>query len=355
MPRGVASRAAPAAGFPATALEREGLTLDTGACVTGAVSSGGAVWAAFGDGVLRRFRPDAEPMVIPAHNGAVLALAPDRDAGAILTAGDDGRFLRVAADGGVAVIASFGSRWVDHVAASPRGGFRACSSGRTAHVWRTGSDRPDRLEHPSTVGGLAFDPKGRRLAVAHYGGVTVWERTPRAWKPMTRLLWAGSHIGVTWSPDGKHVISTMQENALHGWRLRDKTDMAMSGYPAKVRSMAWVGAVPYLATSGAETAVCWPFDGRDGPMGRAPLCVADGGAQRVTSVLGLPGSGVVLAGFRDGAVLLSEAREDAEDRVVRGSTGAEVTALAATPDLGHLLIGDAAGRVLWVAARKATT
>lgn len=53
-------------------------------------------------------------------------------------------------------------------------------------------------------------------------------------------------------------------------------------------------------------------------------------------------------------MLLSEAREDAEDRLVRGSTGAEVTAMAATPDLGHLLIGDVAGRVFWAAARKAT-
>ncbi len=355
MPGGVASRAAPAPGFPATALEREGLTLETGVCVTGAVASGAVAWAAFGDGALRRFRADAEPLVISAHNGAVLSIAPDRDAGAILTGGDDGRFLRVATEGGVEELVAFGSRWVDHVAASARGGFRACSSGRTAHVWRKGSDSPERLEHPSTVGGLAFDPKGKRLAVAHYGGVTVWERTPRAWKPVARLLWTGSHIGVTWSPDGKHVVSAMQENALHGWRLRDKADMAMSGYPAKARSMAWVGGLPYLATSGAETAVCWPFDGRDGPMGRAPLCVANGGAQQVTCVFGLPGSGVLLAGFKDGAVLLSETREDAEDRVVRGSTGAEVTAMAVTPDIGHLLIGDAAGRVLWAAARKTTT
>ena len=60
----------------------------------------------------------------------------------------------------------------------------------------------------------------------------------------------------------------MQENALHGWRIRDKADLAMTGYPAKVKSFSWVGDTPHLVTSGADEAICWPFDGKDGPMGR---------------------------------------------------------------------------------------
>ena len=52
-------------------------------------------------------------------------------------------------------------------------------------------------------------------------------------------------------PDGKSVVTAMQENALHGSRLRDKGELAMSGYPAKVKSFAWVGNTPYLVTSGA--------------------------------------------------------------------------------------------------------
>ena len=51
----------------------------------------------------------------------------------------------------------------------------------------------------------------------------------------------------------------------------------MSGYPAKVKSFDWVGNTPYLVTSGANQAICWPFDGKDGPKGRKPICVADGG------------------------------------------------------------------------------
>ena len=110
------------------------------------------------------------------------------------------------------------------------------------------------------MGGLAFGAKGQRLAVAHYGGVTLWERGKRRWKSSI-FAWKGFHGAVTFSPDGKYLVTAMQENALHGWRLRDKGNLAMAGYPAKIKSFTWVGDTPYLATSGADEAICWPFDG----------------------------------------------------------------------------------------------
>ena len=41
-------------------------------------------------------------------------------------------------------------------------------------VVRTGKGVEHALEVPSTVGALAFLPKGFRLAIAHYGGATLW-------------------------------------------------------------------------------------------------------------------------------------------------------------------------------------
>ena len=202
------------------------------------------------------------------------------------------------------------------------------------------------LEHASTVGGLAFDAKGKRLAVTHYGGATVWACGDRHWK-FSKLEWNGFHGAVTFSPDGNYLVTAMQENALHGWRLSDKNDFAMAGYPAKIKSLAWVGDTPHLATSGADEAICWPFDGKDGPMGRSPVCVAHGGKQVATYVHALPRERAVFAGFRDGAVLLAELDESKDAIVVRGSTGAEVTAIAVSACLSHVLIGDAKGHVLW--------
>ena len=86
-------------------------------------------------------------------------------------------------------------------------------------------------------------------------------------------------------------------------------------------------------------------------MGKAPLCGADGGGQPVTMVRGLPGCPAVIAGFRNGAVLVSELDEAAEPRVLRGATGVEVTAIAVTESLSHILIGDANGVILWAPLR----
>jgi WD40 repeat protein len=333
-------------GFAETKIERQGLTLEAGAPVTEAIAVGTSVVAGFGDGVVRQFRPGAQPVVVDAHTGPVLCLVGEGSTGAVLTGGDDGRFLRITADGAIEELAHFGTRWVDCVVAAP--GVYACSSGKTAHVWEAGRSSARTFEHPSTVGGLAFDHKARRLAVAHYGGATVWERGARRWKS-SKLVWKGSHGAAMFSPDGKYLVTSMQENALHGWRLRDKADMRMSGYPAKAKSFAWFGDAPYLATSGADTAVCWPFDGKKGPMGRPPETCAYAGKELCTAVTGLVGYNGVFAGFADGCVLAGRLSvgQELEDLVVNGSSGGPISALAVTPE-GWLFVGDQAGRVLWV-------
>ncbi|KPQ26866.1 MAG: hypothetical protein HLUCCX14_17005 [Marinobacter excellens HL-55] len=332
--------------FPPSKLETLGQWTETGAPVTGAVPLGERVITAHGDGRLRLFAADGSVQVINAHDGVILAMARETDA-SVVTGGDDGRFLRVRGDGTVELLADFGGAWVDSVAAHEQAGRVACSVGRSVHIWRTGVSHPERFEHPSTVGGIAFDPKGKRLAVAHYGGATIWERGKRSWQ-QSKLAWAGSHIGVTWSPDGKFVVTIMQENALHGWRLRDRADMQMSGYPAKPRAIDWVGNLPVLATSGADQAIWWPFDSKSGPMDREPGRGASGGEQIVTAVRGLPGQPEVLAGFQDGAVLMSRTDDEAGDYVFRGSTGDEVTAIAVTESAMRFLVGDAAGKIFWV-------
>ena len=333
-------------GFDQTQLERQGLLLETGAPVTEAIAIGARAVVSFGDGTVRFFQPDAPPVVVDAHAGPVLCLVQDGDDGSVLTGGDDGRFLRIAPDGATEELASFGSRWVDCVAAASD--YYACSSGKSAYVWRKGKSDPRVFEFPSTVGGLAFDAKGRRLAAAHYGGATIWERGERRWKS-SKFVWKGSHGAATFSPDGKYLVTAMQENALHGWRLRDKADMRMSGYPSKVKRFSWVGNAPFLATSGADEAVCWPFEGKDGPMGRPPVTCAYGGKQLCTAVTGLVGHNGVFAGFADGCVIAGRLStgEPLEDLVVKGSSGTAVAALALTPE-GWLVVGDEAGQVLWM-------
>lgn len=243
---------------------------------------------------------------VAVHTGAILASASD--GARIVTGGDDGKLVETGADGGHRVLASDDKkRWIDQVALGPDGAV-AWSVGKTAHLLaKKGEDR--HIEAPSTVAGLCFAPKGFRLAIAHYNGATLWFPNAAGAQP-ERLEWKGSHLGVTISPDGKFLITCMQESMLHGWRLADGKHMRMSGYSARVRSLSWTAGGDFLATSGSEQLILWPFDGKDGPMGRQPKILARAEA-RVTVVAGHPRQPVVAVGYADGAVKLVRIDDDA--------------------------------------------
>ncbi len=50
------------------------------------------------------------------------------------------------------------------------------------------------------------------------------------------------------APDGRFLVTTMQEPMLHGWRLIDRQHMRMSGYAARVTSLGWTTGGRWLAT-----------------------------------------------------------------------------------------------------------
>src|SRR6266851_5738503 len=206
---------------------------------------------------------------VAVHGGGVLCAASDGSR--IVMGGDDGKLVSLSAKGEVTLLATDPKRrWIDNTALHPDGAV-AWSAGKTAFV-RSGKGEEKSFDVPSTVGGLAFAPKGLRLAVAHYNGVTLW--FPNMVATAEVLEWAGSHLAVTFSPDNKFLVTAMHEPALHGWRLADNRHMRMTGYPGRVRSMSWTADGKSLATSGANQLILWPFQGKDGPMGKAPRMFA---------------------------------------------------------------------------------
>src|SRR5260370_39598837 len=111
----------------------------------------------------------------------------------IVTGGDDGKVVALDLKGEVTLLATDPKRrWIDNVALHPDGAV-AWSAGKTAFV-RGGKAEEKSLDVLSTVGGLAFAPKGLRLAVAHYNGVTL--RVPTLAPKPAALWWAGAHLGV---------------------------------------------------------------------------------------------------------------------------------------------------------------
>lgn len=258
---------------------------------------------------------------VAVHAGGILGAAAD--GARIITGGDDGKVVVTDASGETQILATDEKhRWIDRVAVGTDGAV-AWSAGKTAYV-RSGKGEVRALEVPSSVGGLAFAPKGFRLAIAHYHGVTLW--FPNAQAAPERLEWKGSHLDVSFSPDGKFLVTAMQEPTLHGWRLVDSKHMRMAGYSARARSLAWTVGGKWLASSGAELLILWPFQAKDGPMGKTPRTLAAFGV-RAEVVACHPKQEVVAVGYADGLVLLLRL-DDGAEVLAKKPGNAPVSALA---------------------------
>ncbi len=299
---------------PTSSLTAHVRPLPAGAHVAHAAFLGREPALALADGVVLIGEAGAQKRVAAHPDGAILVARDDGER--LLTGGDDGRVVRIEADGSLEEIAHEKGRWIDALAM--RGDAVAWATGRRASA-RDPAGASKSFEAPTTVRGLCVLPKGYRLALAHYNGVSLW--FPNAAAAPALLEWKGSHLDATVSPDGRFLVTSMQENALHGWRLADSRNMRMTGYPGKTRSLSWSHDGHWLATSGADACVVWPFRDKDGPMGKAPRECGVRSA-RVTQVAFHPRALVVAIGYTDGLVLLCRLGDGAEILVRAPDEGA---------------------------------
>jgi len=306
---------------------------------------GRALAFALGDGSLRIVDPanPAEWRSAAVHDGAALALAPDVEPSGFVSGGDDGGLRRVAADGTVSDVGTFGMKWVEQVAthASEKGkGLIAASIGKLVHLFDETGRKLKEYTHPSAVTGLVFDSRGKRVCASHYNGASLWfvnAKTDNARK----LEWKGSHTAIAIHPEGEAVVTAMQENALHGWRLPDGQHMRMSGYASKTLALSFTRGGKWLASSGADSMVLWPFFG-GGPMGKAPLELAGGDGIICNQVACHPQQELVAGGFADGLVVLADINSSRILPVVPPEHG-PVTTLAWSPDGTKLAVGTEQG------------
>ena len=317
---------------------------------------GGLVAFGLGDGAVRVLPADiaaaAPEPAVPVHGGAVLSLVGDPGGGGFVSGGDDGRLLRVAADGTTGELANFRGKWIEHLAMHRASGAVAASVGRNAIVVKGGALR-EFGPHQSTVADIDFSKDGGRIACAHYGGVTVWSlgQSPDGGAvPPRRFAWAGSHVALRWSTDGKFIATATQENDIHVWRLAQATDMRMQGYPAKVKSLSWTADARFLYTSSQPVFTAWPFAGK-GPEGKPPLQFGEEGAGLITVVAAHPAAEFVAGGYDSGELQLGDIKHK-RSVVLKLADQSPITCLAWSPDGYKIAAGNDRGDLLVVDLRR---
>ena len=313
------------AGAPVVAIQ------PLGDLVAAALGDGRVWWGDRSDIAAKPVEPTAS------HDGGLLSAASAHDGKGVVTGGDDGRVVRSVPGEAPVELAKVPRRWIAAVATDPAGGNTVFAAGKEAHVLgRDGREKAVFADHPSTIASLALDPKGKRLAATHYNGVSIWW-TELAKQEPKRLTWKGSHLKAAFDPTGRYLVTTMQENELHGWRLADGQDMRMSGYPAKPRTLAFSPDGKKLGTGGSDTLVVWDFTGK-GPMGKAPEELGEYTDVPITAVAFHPSVAIVAVGHADGSAKLLSFGSDRT--IPLDSPGADmVTALVFSKDGKRLYAG----------------
>ena len=314
---------------------------------------GKSVAFAMGDGRVRVLPAGVrEPETIPGepiHNGAVLSLIADPNGDGFLSGGDDGRLLRLAPDGGTTELANQKGKWIDKLASHAGSGTVAASVGKMALVIDKDGGFREFGPHQSTVTAVDFSKDGGRIACAHYSGITIWS-IGNVTLPPRKFAWAGSHVALRWSTDGKFIATGTQENDIHVWRIAQATDMRMQGYPAKVKSLSWSADARWLYTSSQPVFTAWPFAGK-GPEGKPPLQFGEEGAGLITVVAAHPSAEFVAGGYDSGELQLGDIK-NRRSVVLKLSEGSPITCLSWSPDGWSLAAGNEAGQLLVVDLRR---
>lgn len=320
--------------------------LDLGDYVISVAPSPGGEWiaAAGTEGPVRVFETGngSELYRYEGHKWGNLALDWSVCGRFLASAGQDGRVeIRDALSG--VPISEFhtGSGWVEHIAWSPVSPLLAAASGRELGVWEPGGGLRTKFKpHGGAVAGIAWRRDGSRLASIARGELRVW--SPSDETPVTEHAWDDAMISLAWSPDGGTIACGCQGDSVHVWNPGSGEALLMSGYPEKVRALAWDSAGLLLATGGSDMVTCWKFRGR-GPKGTKPVTL-DFHDDLVTHLAFRPGCGRLASGARDGWIVLWNPPNNKPERGYPG--GAAVSVLRWIGKGGALAAGFEDGRLV---------
>lgn len=238
-----------------------------------------------------------------------------------------------------------GAEWCQRVAFAPSADLAVSAAGKTLRTW-TGDGAHVRTwpDRSSTVLDAAWRPAAGgapRFAAVSYGAVGIYD-PELAHAPAAELRWKGSSLVLAWSPTAKYLATGDQDASVHFWIMRNGVDLQMSGFPRKVRELAWDRTGRFLATGGGAEPCIWDCSGR-GPEGTKPRVLEFHEAP--VSVLSYQSRGDRLASSsEDGTIAVWEPVTKTMPSHVRGPAAA-VNALLWSAADDALLVGRQDGEV----------
>jgi WD40 repeat protein len=223
---------------------------------------------------------------------------------------------------------------------APRLILAAAAGRKLSFLRRDGSIAYTFKDAPKTLSALAWHPQGGGIAVAHFGGVCLWDADD--FHAQREYAYGSAIPALVWSPDGRWLAAGAQDNAVHLWRPGEDQEFHMSGYETKVRELSFSHDSRWLATGGARDASVWDCTGA-GPEGREPLALPH--SDRVCAVAFQNSRGLLATAANDHDVSLWNPT-CRQPLVATARLTAPASKLAWSPDDTRLAIGSQKGGVL---------
>lgn len=249
--------------------------------------------------------------------------------------------------------ATVGTGWGEAVAWSPVDDVVAVAAGRTFALL-DGDGAAIRTEdgHSSTISDIAWEPHGRRVSLAHYGGMSLWPVDPA--KPGKSVNWKGSTLKLAWSPDGAFIATGDQDSTVHFWETRTGKELQMWGHPTKVLQLAWDRSSRYLATGGGPTVVVWDCSGKGSENSKPAML--DRHQENLSVIAFRPDGQMIASACEGGRLCLWDRKRNAKpvftalasellDEMLVDREPSAIAQLAWNPDGRRLAVGLADGAI----------
>jgi WD40 repeat protein len=319
-----------------------------------------AIASAGGELVLLDFRAGCEELLRGERDSSLDVVGFSSDGQFLMAAGQDGELLLWELGGtGVRPLAMdpvpLGSGWIDAAAWQPGGLLLAVAAGRELRLWNGASRqwREPSLPLPGTIQALAWSVDGVQLAASCHGELVLWQPCLSApADPPLRNPIASAGLALAFSGPGHHLACGMLDRSLLVWPQGcHGQPWQFSGFPAKVRQLAWSDQpgrlAPLLASAAAEAVILWTQVKQGAKAWQPePLMWHE---KRVNALAFAPGSTLLASASSDGSVALWDGRGRMLQPLEGQGSGFNV--LAWRPDGRHLAAGDANGRWwLWPVA-----